>query len=70
MLAALGKASGNNSKSGARKAALGNTCRGYEARPLDLTPTRTSDFPLRSARFRLTDTAMQSHGRRQNNRLQ
>jgi len=58
MLAGLDKASGNDSECGARKAALGNTSREDETRALDLTPTRTSDFPLRSARFRLTDTAM------------
>jgi hypothetical protein len=39
MLAGLEKATGNDSESGARKAAVGNTGRGNETRPLDLTPT-------------------------------
>ena len=39
MLAGLEKASGNDSESGAREAALGNTNRGDETRSLDLTPT-------------------------------
>jgi hypothetical protein len=39
MLAELEKASGNDSESGARKAALGNTNLGDETRSWDFTPT-------------------------------
>lgn len=68
MLVGLEKISGSDSEFRAQKAALGKNSRGNEMPPI--TPTYRIDFPLRFARFRLTDTAMRLRGHRRNNHLQ